>query len=787
MEKKVGRNSEILETVKQNLAASEINRRELRFAYMLKDFTQGKTQVLKNEEFFTELKKFLSAHAVDNKKIIDVFRCLGNSALAVEMPVRERALELLSSATKFHLGPKDRYDKAILLILIQGLSNWLAFETEILPGFSVLTKRLEELVLWLLNNSYWAEAEAVVILLQRIQSGNLKKSRAIQSLTSNTLQTIAKKAIVEKLTDEYLLENDQQQVTHNILLSFGHKAVISLLNRVIHSNSKVERLALLDLIPTFGEVAIPALQECLKQNPPWAVVRNVICLISEIGIDSHYCLVARYVGHFDARVQHEMISCILKLGGKMMQSRLLDGLGVVHNRLKIFIIRLLLEQDDNNEKVLGALLELAKRETNFSGQSGLDLLRAVTEALKKFPCRQSVEQLKKMQDAFTVQHGAEQYLLQIDQTLKTIEPKLRHTLQQVDKLADIVSFDSDPVLQQLAFEKIRKAEEEIQLLVRAGKTQQAGQLIYNRAMAAAKIKDFPLAEAMQDRLLEIDSMAFSKVIELSELIAEQKSSTITSYHLEIWKDLYEEMDAEEFNHLYYSLQQENYRKGDVLVQSGETDNNLYFLNSGYVSLGCVVCNKDVFLKRMQPGDVLGGEQFFSPSVWTITLQALSDIEVHVLEREVFKKLAENYPIIETTLRRYCQKYVQVAELLKMSGEDRREYPRHSVLLHTRNILQDPFGNKKKRVFRGELFNISRLGYAFTIRISKTDNARLLLGRHIRTIIFIKDEELSEQNGVIVGVRLHEPVLQDYSIHVKLSKKIDGAIFKRILSSGKELI
>lgn len=784
MEKKVGRNSEILETVKQNMATSEINRREHRFAYTLNDFTQGRTQVLKNEEFFTELKKFLLAHPVDNKNLIDVLRCLGESALAKEVPVRERALALLSSATTFHLEPTDRNDKAILIVLVQGLTNWLAFETEMLPGFSVLNKKLEELVLWLLHNSCWAEAEAVVVILQRIQSGSLKKSRAMQSLTNHTLQNIAKKAIVEKLTDEYLLGNEQQQVMHTLLLSFGHKAVISLLNRVIHSNSKVERLALLDLIPTFGEDAIPALRECLEQNPPWAVVRNVICVISGIGVDSHYSLVARYVGHFDERVQYEMISCIVKLGGKMMQSRLLDGLGVVNNRLKTFIIRMLIEQDDNDGKVLAALLELAKRKTNFSGRLDIDLLRALTEALKNFPCRETIEQLKKMRDAYTGQYGAEQYLLHIDQALKTVEPKLRHTMQRVDNSADIVSFDSDPMRQQQVFEKMRKAEKEIQVLVRSGRTQEAGQLLYNRAMAAAKNKDFSLAEALQDRLLQIDSMAFSKVIELSELIAEQKSSTITSHHLEIWKDLYEEMDAENFNHLYYSLQQENYRKGDILVQSGETDNNLYFLNSGYVSLGCVVCDKDVFLKRMQPGDVLGPEQFFSPSVWTITLRALSDIQVHVIEREVFKKLVEDSPIIETTLRRYCQKYEQVAELLKMSGEDRREYPRHSVRLQTRNILQDPFGNKKKRIFRGELFDISRQGYAFTIRISKSDNARLLLGRYIRTTIFIKDEELPEQNGVIVGVRLHEPVMQDYSVHVKLSKKIDGAIFKRILSSGK---
>jgi hypothetical protein len=346
---------------------------------------------------------------------------------------------------------------------------------------------------------------------------------------------------------------------------------------------------------------------------------------------------------------------------------------------------------------------------------------------------------------------------------------------------DVVSFDNDPVQQQLALEKVRKAEEEIQALVRAGQIQQAGQLIYDQGITAAKIKDFAVAELLRDRLLEINPMAFTEVIQLGEFIDEQKSTSITSHHLEIWSELYEEMTTEEFNQLYYSLRQENYHKGDIIVRSGETDNNLYFLNSGYISLSCDAGGKEIFLKRMQPSNVLGGEQFFSLTVWTVTLRALSEIQVHVLDHEVFKKIAEDYPGIEDKLRNYCQKHAQVPELLKMSGDDRREYPRYPVILHTRNILLDPFSNKGKRSFNGELFDISRQGLAFTIRISNTDNARLLLGRHIMTTIIIGDEELTQQNGVVVGVRLYEPIMQDYSVHVKLSKKIDEAIFKRIVS------
>jgi CRP-like cAMP-binding protein len=779
MEKKTGQVPEILENVKQDIAKAEEKRKELRFSYNLNNFEQGNPQVLKNDEFFTGLESILLIHSPENQaKKIQLCMLLGESALAEETPVKERALALLSSATKFHL---DHNEKPILIVLGDGLCNWLEIETEMLPGFPVMTKRFEDVLVWFLNNACWVEAEEMVVLLHRIQEGSLIKSGAIKSLTSHTLQNLEKRGLVEKLTEEYLLDNEQQHLLQNILRSIGQKAAVYLLNRLLHSLSRNERLSLLNLIPTFGKAAIPALEKCLENNPPWAVVRNIICIISGMGLDTNFALIERYFDHSDERVQLEMIGCAVKLGGQMLNSRLIAGLGMVNDRLKIHILHLLVERVDHDENVLTALLKLAEKRTAFSAHSEHDLLLAIITALKSFPYQKSVEQLKKMHDDYTGREKVEQLLLHIDEALKVIEPKIRHNLQYINNSQDVVSFDNDPVQQQQAFEKVRKAEEEIQVLVRAGKIQQAGQLIYDQGIAAAKIKDFSVAELLRDRLLEINPMAFSEVIQLGEFIDEQKSTSITSHHLEIWSELYEEMTTEEFNKLYYSLRQENYHKGDIIVRSGETDNNLYFLNSGYISLSCVAGGKELFLKRMQPSNVLGGDQFFSLSVWTVTLKALNEIQVHVLGYEVFKKIAEDYPGIEDKLRKYCQKHAQVPELLKMSGDDRREYPRYPMSLHTRNILLDPFSNKGKQRFNGELFDISRQGLAFTIRISNTDNARLLLGRHIMTTIIIGDEELTQENGVIVGVRLYEAIMQDYSVHVKLSKKIDEAIFKRIVS------
>ncbi len=40
---------------------------------------------------------------------------------------------------------------------------------------------------------------------------------------------------------------------------------------------------------------------------------------------------------------------------------------------------------------------------------------------------------------------------------------------------------------------------------------------------------------------------------------------------------------------------------------------------------------------MGASSILGGEQFFSASVWTVTLKALTDVHLQVLDHAVFLK------------------------------------------------------------------------------------------------------------------------------------------------------
>lgn len=781
MGKNANQQPEILENIKKEIAAAEKKLRDLRFTYNLNDFLRGNIQVLTNDEFISELGAGLTADQfLRSEEKTMLLKQLGKGVLDEKRPVREKSLVLLSSIAKVE---GKLQDQAALHLLYQALCRWLEFETELVAGFVLFLKTIENLLRWYIKNACWNEAEEIILLLHRIQSGELKKSKAIESLTGGTLRNLQEKAIIELLTNEYLQEAERKHHFRNMLHALGGKAAVYLLDRINHGQNRLERLSLLELMPTFGDIALPALQECLAGNPPWPIVRNVICIIAalgNVGNDDHFALVRRYFAHPDERVQNEMINCAKKLGGPMMKNRLLEGLHTVHERLKAVIILLLVEQTDNDQEVVAAILDLARKGNVLLAESNTELLFALIAALQIFSSRESIGQLQTMRDELQKQKNSEQLLLRIDEALKIIEPKVRHQAQDPGSFTDIASLENDPEQQRLVLEEIRETEEEIRKLVHANDIQQAGELLYDQAITAAKNKNFPIVELLRERLLEINPMALEKVIELGELIQEQKNTSFTSHHLKIWSELYGEMSPEEYSDLYCSLRQENFFKGDIIVHSGETDANLYFINSGYISMGCRIGGKEIFLKKMVPGSVLGGDQFFLPSVWTVTLKALTEVNLHVLDHAVMEKVSRKHPEIEDKLRKYCFEHAQTPELLKMSRDDRREFPRYHVNFNARHVLLDPLGNEAKRNFNSEVFNISEQGLAFIMKITNIVNARLLLGRYITTTILCGEEELPQQFGVIVSVILHEPVMGEYSVHVKLAKKIDPILFRKIL-------
>lgn len=277
-------------------------------------------------------------------------------------------------------------------------------------------------------------------------------------------------------------------------------------------------------------------------------------------------------------------------------------------------------------------------------------------------------------------------------------------------------------------------------------------------------------------------MKLNEVVALGEQIESAKTRQLSDVNIELWGELIERLSAAEKKAFRSLMHHEEVGKGNIVVSAGESDHVLYFLETGFIHMYCRLGGKEHFLKRVGPGTILGAEQFFSPSVWTVTLKAATDLRLQVIDGSEFSDIADTYIGIEETLKNYCETLIDIPELLKMSGDERREFPRYGVSLYTRSILIDPFGNLGKRSFRGELVDISRNGLCFVIKISIRTNGKLLLGRRFHCNIEESDQLiLASCSGRIVRVRHLNNSAKEATIHVKLTEKLDKETFDKLLS------
>ncbi len=777
------RQQRALAKAKQVLLDAERIRAQNRVGITLKEFTSGNREVLKDLEFAENLGPYLYQMCQDGRRDEALaLLCLFEDCIVDEdQTKRENSVFILS---KFSSSSIESNDLEIISKIFSHLVRWLEFETEYIKGFGVACSQTHRITQRLLHDeTHWQEAAQLTSVLNDIQAGTVAKSNAIQGTVSKLQESIAAKETLEKLTHYYLKDTtENKRIAAAILTTLGRRAIIYLINHLMHSTDKNVRLQLVKLIPGAGAASvIPILKDCLQKKPPWYVVRNVIFILSELNDDSFYEIIQPYLSHRDIRVQQQVLSCITKISGDNLRERLIASLQTVHDDLKIKVV-MQFGQAGGDINLVNTLVELLRSRQTFVEETATELIVKICVALKSSPQKNVVDilnQLVEERKDYTDQ--TDPVIVAAKDALSVVEPQYRHTAQA--SLVPSAGFDGEFNMDNLASSSpsILKIEQSVEEYIAHGDLEKAGGKLFSNAVNAARNKDFTTAELLRDKLLDVNPLALTEVIKLGEIIEEEKSSTINNHHLSVWSGLYEKMNTEEFNALYYVMRHESYSADETIVRAGENDASLYFVNSGSVTLSCQCGEKESFLKRLQPGEVIGVGPFFSVSVWTVSMTAQTASQIHVLSRRKFLELSKKHPKIGKKLEIFCNKYDTVPELLKMSGTDRRESARYSIAVKVNNILLDPYGNAGKRSFRGELIDISKGGLCFSIKISSKENARLLLGRQIVTEITLGDGTILKCFGVIVGVKFYETDVQDFSVHVKFYRNLEQVDFKQVIN------
>ncbi|WP_028318138.1 cyclic nucleotide-binding domain-containing protein [Desulfobulbus elongatus] len=247
---------------------------------------------------------------------------------------------------------------------------------------------------------------------------------------------------------------------------------------------------------------------------------------------------------------------------------------------------------------------------------------------------------------------------------------------------------------------------------------------------------------------------------------------ISKEDLAIWADLADRLGTREFQAIYRALHERRFRPEETIVNQGDRNDTLFFIAQGSVKVSHRVNGRELFITTLNRGQI-AGDNFFSPSFWTVTLTSLTPARIHVLQQAALDAFQEQLPELRARLHAYFLSANTISAILEKKKLERRYDQRFTV---ARTIRVHPVDNRNTpigRGFRAETADISQGGLAFLVSLSRRESARLLLGRRMQTQLPVGGKErFLTLKGTVIGVHPFHVLGKVFSVHLKFDHPLD---------------
>lgn len=657
-------------------------------------------------------------------------------------------------------------------------------------------------------------ASEILSLFRQIRIGKLKKSGPVKALVGRVQDKNVDTDILNLLLKEFLTLPEDNG-SGRLIIAHGPHGVKFLISALVDSETSVDRMKLLDLLGSAEDQLPPIILKCLTDPMPWYGKRNLVKLLSETGSEVHAEKVVDILRHADLRVQRETFICIYKIGGSRKQKLLLQALPIASETILVQVLKALGGLGD--EAVAKALVDVLAKYEDYSENNREKILVQAFQTLVN--CKSMIG-LKALRDLLplikkrgetalnnNVVKEIEQSISILGRLLGSVEDpvpdasssntiheqqsgkELRATFSEKKIGAPSETFNTVKVKEKKNVLSITFLPEEKQIrnLLAEGKEDEGRSQLVELIKRCAQQKKFEFSDKLREWLIELAPMALSDIIHTAEIIEEEKSQAIDKGHMEVWADLYDVLTTDEFSTLYHSMQHRKYNGEDSIVKQHTLLSALFFINSGKVKLFYRENESEVLIKTVGQGEVLGVDSFFDASVWTINASTMGRADVSMLRLDKLQQWKDEYPALESKLNDFCIKFESLKDYFQKSRRDRREDNRTMINGRVSSVLLDKQGNPTKISSKGDLADVSRGGASFFMRISNKENTRILLGNKIRLQLPAvgSSGNLTTVNGVIVAVRGHLALENEYSVHVKLDSKLSHNDLQKVVRASKE--
>jgi len=758
----------------------------VQFKAGLKDLVQGKAAPLDDSDFLTSLPstatQLIEKGKLETAETIAIRLTAGLAEAAPES--RSQIYQTIKSISQ--KLPEDK-QAALAAKTMGNQLQWVKVQSTLTPEYEETCQEITQQSLRLIKTRRFDQLNVVLGVFSAKAAGQQAGAESMQQHALQILEAVGNDETWDLFLNKFAqLEENQRESAIQTQALLGIAALDRLLDTLHSSEEMSDRVRLVRVITEIGRPAAGTICAHIEQGGPWYYLRNLAALLGKIGGPDEVAILEPLLGHKDLRIQREALNSVYNIGGDRRGPLLLNALKNASDKEKVSLVAMLgaLKFED----AVAPLVEILGSRPSADARTRAQLFEKTCVALGRIGDARAKPELEKivqgegpLKKIFTptVQEAAQKALILIEKdasrkpapapkpkTAPPAEPAPAPPAEAPQPAAEAVAADSG----------VDEREALIEKHVTAGETEAAVKLIFELIVANAKRKNFKKAEALRDRLYDVDAMALTEIVKAGEIIEQEKAESIDQDHLDVWPDLYERLSSEEANALYHALEAVTYEADQTVFAQGRENRDLYFITEGSLKLVYQDDEQETLLKTLEKGDLAGHATFFTISMCSTSLIALSTAKMNVLSRDVLDEWEKDFPALKSKLEDYCLTLEKAKDIIKEKGMERRKQERFSVkgkiLVQLLNKKRQPMG----KPFKGDFSDISEGGLSFFIITSKRETARMLLGRRLGMKFLIPTRAAplkTFQQGTVICVNYH--LKNDYSIHVSFDDELPAGI------------
>ena len=281
----------------------------------------------------------------------------------------DRRRELLEKLKEF--SPEEVENIHQLLETDDRYHSWNDFFTilseiltseENLPEFDELMKSIEKILDWLISVADFESASKIIWRLRGFERATRDSSPQADPVSRRKAEriekTIDQAGEEEKIKSMCLILNEKETVdlskAKEYLLSLNWNPISPILHMLRELKHFHARKMVCEVLEEVGKDHIGLIGEGVH-DPLWYVVRNVALVLGKIGKEEGVKFLKNIINHPDFRVRKEVITSLIKIGGKEAQALLVSALDDEDRGIRILACRGLTQRKEK-----GALPTLMK-------------------------------------------------------------------------------------------------------------------------------------------------------------------------------------------------------------------------------------------------------------------------------------------------------------------------------------------------------------------------------------------------------------------------------------------